>query len=443
MSQLTSKEIWKITYPVMISLLMQHMIGVIDTLFLARLGETELGASALGSVYYLSLFMLGFGFSTGAQIIIARRNGEGNLAGIGPVFMQGLLFLVILALACFALVQSFTPQALRLMIRSDDVYQSALVYVDWRSYGYFFSFAILAYRAFFVGTTRTGVLTWNACLMVATNSVLNYLLIFGKCGFPAWGIAGAAIASSITEMVSLVFLTVYTLWRVDWRTYKLFSFAGAQIRLLGSVLKVSLWTMMQSFGAMSVWFVFFLTIERDLGPHDLAISNIVRQISALLYMFTAAFSATASSLVGNVIGSGFNRHVMPLCRRLVRMCFLTQLPFVLLVLLAPFMVLRLFTPDPVLAADAVASLMVMATSYFLHVPALIYLSAVIGTGSTRAAMIVEFITLTIYLFAVLGMISWMKVDVAVAWTTEHVYASIMLVLSYAYMKKGYWIGKKV
>ena len=93
----TRKQIWTIAYPILISLLMENMIGLTDTAFLGRVGEVELGASALGSVYYLVIFMLGFGFGIGAQILIARRNGEKAYALIGPLFQQGLLFLLSLA----------------------------------------------------------------------------------------------------------------------------------------------------------------------------------------------------------------------------------------------------------------------------------------------------------------------------------------------------------
>ena len=72
----TYKEIWLIAYPILISLLMEQMIGMTDTAFLGRVGEIELGASAIAGIFYIVMFMVAFGFSIGAQILIARRNGE-------------------------------------------------------------------------------------------------------------------------------------------------------------------------------------------------------------------------------------------------------------------------------------------------------------------------------------------------------------------------------
>ena len=67
---------------------MEQMIGMTDTAFLGRVGEIELGASAIAGVYYLAIFMMAFGFSIGAQILIARRNGEGNYKEIGSDFIH-------------------------------------------------------------------------------------------------------------------------------------------------------------------------------------------------------------------------------------------------------------------------------------------------------------------------------------------------------------------
>ena len=72
----TYKKIWLIAFPVMMSILIEQLINITDALFLGHVGDVELGASALAGIWFLAIYMLGFGFSLGLQVIIARRNGE-------------------------------------------------------------------------------------------------------------------------------------------------------------------------------------------------------------------------------------------------------------------------------------------------------------------------------------------------------------------------------
>lgn len=87
----TYKSIWLINFPVMMSILIEQLINITDAIFLGHVGEIELGASALAGIWYLAIYMLGFGFSLGLQVVIARRNGEQHYPETGKTFFQGLL----------------------------------------------------------------------------------------------------------------------------------------------------------------------------------------------------------------------------------------------------------------------------------------------------------------------------------------------------------------
>lgn len=439
--QFTSKEIRHITYPVLISLLMQQLIGLTDTAYLGRVGEVELGASAVASMYYLAIYMLGFGFSVGAQILIARRNGEKQYHRIGAIFMQGTLFLLVIATCVFILSKVYSPQLLHLMIKSKDVYHAAIDYMDWRVYGFFFSFISVMFRAFYIGTTQTKTLTINSVVMVLTNMILNYILIFGKLGFPAMGIAGAAIASSISEAVSVIFFCIYTHQKVNYKLYRLFHFAGFKIKTLLEILNVSFWTMIQSFISTGSWLVFFIAIEH-LGERSLAITNIVRNTSALLFIFVNAFASTGSSLVSNLIGNGEIKKVMPLCNNIIRNCYCFVIPLAIIIAIFPTMFLRIYTDNPDLIANALPSLWVMLSAYIVAVPAFVYFFAVSGTGSTRSTLFIELCSLCIYVGYIVYIAVYLKMDVAICWTSDIVYYA-MIFTSFFYLWKGNWQNKKI
>ena len=105
----------------MLALIAQNIINVTDTAFLGRVGEVELGASAIAGIFYVSLYMLGFGFGSGLQILIARRNGEKNYTDIGRTFDNGFYFLIFLAAVLVVISNMFAPYFFKVIIHSKEI----------------------------------------------------------------------------------------------------------------------------------------------------------------------------------------------------------------------------------------------------------------------------------------------------------------------------------
>ena len=213
----TYRQIWLINFPVMMSILIEQLINITDAVFLGHVGEVELGASAIAGIYYLAIYMLGFGFSVGLQVIVARRNGEQNYRETGKTFFQGLFFLLGLALFLCLFIRIVSPFFLKRLIISPDIYQAVVQYLDWRSFGLLFSFPFLAVRSFLVGITHTKALLGAAIIAVVINICFNFLLIFTL----KLGISGAAIASLLAESGSFIMLCIYMWKKIDVKKYGL------------------------------------------------------------------------------------------------------------------------------------------------------------------------------------------------------------------------------
>ena len=436
------RNIWKVAYPILISLVMEQMIGLTDTAFLGRVGEVELGASAIAIVYYMVLFMIGFGFSIGAQIIIGRRNGEGNFRDTGKVFWQGLYFVLGLSGLLIVLSELFSPWLMGLMVSSEAVYAAALSYVRWRLPGMVFAFATAMFRAFYVGTTQTRTLTLNSIVMVASNVLFNWILIFGHFGLPALGITGAAIGSSLAELVSLIFFIIYTKVRCDRPKYGLDKPARLDRTELRDMMPVCTWTMIQHTISVSTWFIFFLYIEH-LGERALAISNIARGASGIIWVVLQAFSSTCSTLVSNIIGEGHQDKVMSLVKRILKLSYGIVSVMILIFCLFPQAIARIYTDIPAVIAASAPALIVMSTSYLLNVGGQVFFLAVSGTGSTKTAFRLELIALTVYMIYCTVIVEWLRLDVAICWTAEHVYAGMLLFCSWLYMRSGRWKNRRI
>lgn len=436
------RKIWSITFPVLLSLLMQNLIGITDTAFMGRIGEIELGASALGSVFYLVLYMIGFGFSIGAEILMARRNGEEKFRAIGRIFNQGILTLMAMAAILFVVSYFFSPALLRGIISSDDIYAATVEYTEWRSFGFFFSFAGIMFRAFYMATTKTRTLTINGIVMVLSNVVFNYILVFGKLGFPALGITGAAIGSSLSELVSAIFFFLYTRYGINYRTYGLFRRTRLNASVQRQIFGISIWTMIQNFVSCGTWLFFFLAIEH-LGERALAVSNVVRSLSSIMYLFVSAFATTGSALVSNLIGTGSIDKVMPLCGRIIKLCALWTLPLIVWALVAPTGLLRIYTDNAEIISSSLASLRIMLFSYIFAIPAFVYFLAISGTGNTRVTLWIELSALGVYMLLTYIFVYVARVDVAICWTVESIYTIILLIVSYTYLRKANWQKKAI
>ena len=431
------RNIWKVAYPILISLVMEQMIGLTDTAFLGRVGEVELGASAIAIVYYMVMFMIGFGFSIGAQIIIGRRNGECNFRDAGKVFWQGLYFVLGLSGLLIGLSELFSPWLMKLMVASDAIYEASLSYVRWRLPGMAFAFATAMFRAFYVGTTQTKTLTLNSIVMVSSNVLFNWILIFGHFGLPALGITGAAIGSSLAELVSLIFFILYTKVNCDRSKYGLDKPARLDWAELRGMMPVCTWTMIQHTISVSTWFIFFLYIEH-LGERALAISNIARGASGIIWVVLQAFSSTCSTLVSNIIGEGHQDEVMSLIRRIMKLAYGVVGFMILIFCIFPEGIARIYTDIPSLVKASVPALMVMACSYLLNAGGQVLFLAVSGTGSTKTAFRLELIALAVYMVYCTIVIWWLKVDVAICWTAEFVYGGMLMLCSRIYIRSGRW-----
>ena len=438
----SNKEIFNITYPVFLTFLAQNIINVTNTAFLGRVGEVELGASAIGGVLYFAIFMIGFGFSQGAQILIGRRNGEKSYKQIGPIFNNSLLFNFLLATVIVALSVKGVPAIMKLLVTSDRIYKSTILYMNWRIYGFLFAYVTVIFRGFYVGITQTRILTTSAFLMAITNIFFDYTLIFGHFGFPRLGIEGAGISSVISEIVTLIYMIWHTVYRTDMKLYGLFEFRKVELKTILSILNLSIFIMFQYFISISTWFMFFIFIER-MGEQPLAISNIGRSLYTFLMIPGTALATSVSTLVSNLIGAGRKEEVLPFVRKTVGIGLLIAFPMAVLTYLFPEIFARIYTDDASLIVACIPVMKVVSIAILFCAVGMLIFNAVSGTGNTRTAFVIEFLTLFFYLSFVYYTAIIHPYPVAVVWMSEFVYWTIIGGLGYFYLLKGNWRKREI
>ena len=199
--------------------------------------------------------------------------------------------------------------------------------------------------------------------------------------------------------------------------------------------------MVQHTISVSTWFGFFLYIEH-LGERALAISNITRGASGLIWVVLMAFSSTCSTLVSNIIGEGHQDKVMSLVRRILKLSYGIVGSIILIYCLFPEAIARIYTDMPDIVQASAPALIVMACSYLFHVGGQVLFLAVSGTGNTSAALYLESAVLVVYILFIMAM-THLTARVELVWTAEILYGALLGILCYLYLKFAKWSNKRI
>ena len=442
MSSLPSyKKIWDISLPLMVGLLAENLVGVIDTAFLGHVGELELAASAIASTFYVILFLVGMGFGTGTQILIARRNGEKNYEKIGGIFENSLYFIWVFSAVLIVLSLLFSRKILGFMLSSEEILNAAMRYLNIRVFTLFFSLGCVMMRSFFVGIQLTKYIGLGAFIIAGTNFIFDYLLIFGKFGFPQMGLEGAAIASVLAEVAGFVYFVCIVIKKIDLAKYNLFKFEKPQLQIVFQTMRLSIFTMLQNFLSLSGWFLFFVIIEKT-GEKNLAASNIIRSYYVLMLCPVWAYSASVSTLVSNAIGENQQRFVFRIIRRVAIFGLITSIIAFIPVLIYAKGIMLLYTNDMELVNMGFKALYVVGIANILSSVAWVIFSAISATGNTMIALFVETFSMLCYLAAVYFFALKFSNRLEIIWSSEIVYQVVLAVLSVLYLRTNHWKKKE-
>ena len=431
------KEIVKMAMPVIFGAFAMTLVNITDTAFLGRIGETELGASAVGGILYFVFAMIGVSIGTGTQIIISRRKGENNDSSIGQIFDQSIIILFITGLVLFVFLKWIAPPLLPLILNQPELVESTREFLAYRSYGIFFILTATAFRSLFVGIALPKIYGTYSFLMAGINIVLGYAMIFGNWGFPKMGIAGAGLASSIAELLSLLFIWGYTFLNKGLKQYKLFKFESFKKELTIKIFELSSPIIVQNLLSMGAWFLFFVFIEK-IGSHELAISNIVRGAYMISMTPFWGFSVAANSMVSNVIGQGKKEEVLGLVQKIIKLTLVVSLLMIVVNLIFPVQILSIFTNDMKLINDSMGCLQIVDIALIFFGFAIVSINAVSGTGATKVALYIEIAAIFIYILYAYLMTFVFKGTVEMVWFSEVLYWLFAGVVCYWYIRSGTW-----
>jgi MATE family multidrug resistance protein len=431
------RAVWRVSLPIILAEASETVVHLIDTIFLARVGVTELGAIAVADSVLLVILVLPLGLADGIQILTARRDGQRRPQAVAAVFNQGFVLVLAICIASTAALKLLWPLVGAWFVESDAVRVAVDGFLQIAAYGISFTSANFAYSALLVSLGRTRVLIPATIVLAATNVVLNYLLIFGNFGLPALGMRGAAVGSVGAEALTFFFLTVYVLRSLDSERYGLLRRPRFERRTTLLLNRLSAPMALQRGLETLRWLAFFLILER-VSNQALAIANLVYTCYVVFWIPTEGFAETSCSMVSRFVGRNQAQRIGVVLRDAIGGAVLTTVPFIAIALLVPGWFLAVFNPGSDLLAAGSSSLRVVALAMLIIIPGEMWFVAVSGTGDTAAALAIEVVlTLTMLGIAYVAAIH-------LAWPVEFVWVSlpiawlVCLTISYGWMKSGIW-----
>ena len=438
------RQILAISTPIMLGSAVQNVIALSDSVFLYHLSEVDFAAIGFVGVFYLIVAAIGFGFSKGGQIMIARRMGENNYKEVGRTFYAMVYFEFGLAIAMFLFMQYGCYYFFSLFINSDLIFYKSLEYLEYRSWGVFFSYVGVAIVALYTGVARTAFIVIDTIILAIVNIALNYALIFGHWGLPAMGIAGAGLASTIAEIVAFVIFIIYILYDKYARKYYLFTLPKIDFELIRKQLKISSPIVAQAVVGLGSWFVFFGIVE-NLGERELAITNLGRMVYLVLSIPCWGFSSGINTIVSNFIGANRRDAVMPMIWRTAKLCWVTTMIISLPVILFPEFTLYplLGSEDMSLITDSRPILYVLLGILSFFSVGGIYFNGLAGTGATLYGLKIQAFCAVLYLIYIYTIVEFTNGGLVWAWASEIFYWILMLFLIISYLQSRRWIRLKI
>jgi MATE family multidrug resistance protein len=291
----------RLATPVMLGMLGHVLVGFVDNIMVGQLGTAELAAVSLGNSFIFIAMSLGIGFSTAITPLIAEADSEKDFVKGKSSFKHGLFLCIILSVLLFLLLLLAKP-LMYVMDQPKEVVELAIPYLELVAFSLIPLIVFQAFKQFSDGMSLTKYPMYATLASNLVNVFLNYVLIFGKFGFPEMGIVGAAIGTVISRFIMLGYLWLLLIGREKSKAYvtnlKLFVLNSKMIKKL---FNLGFPSAMQMFFEVAI-FTAAIWLSGTLGKNAQAANQIALNLSSMTFMIAIGLSVTAMIRVGNQKG---------------------------------------------------------------------------------------------------------------------------------------------
>ena len=292
-----------LAYPVMLSQLGQVAVGVADSMMVGRLGAVPLAASSLANSIFFVIMMFGIGISMGITPLVSVADGKGKTKRISRLFSHGLWINLITSLVLMMVILGLS-QGLHYLNQPEEVVILSIPYLFIITASLLPMMVFQTFKQMAEGLSQTKQAMYITVFANLVNVFLNWVLIWGKFGFPAMGLNGAGLATLISRVLMMLMMGGYILSSQRYKKYHLkLRNQTASLLMFGRILKIGIPTGFQFIFEVSAFGTAAIMMGW-IGVNALAGHQIALNLASISYMLATGLATAGMIRVSNQIGKG-------------------------------------------------------------------------------------------------------------------------------------------
>ncbi len=395
-------RVFSLAFPVMLGMMSQVLLNVVDAAMVGQLGAAELAAAGLGSMAFMVVAMAFEALGTGTQILVAREWGGKNPSAASRVLSNSLVLTLPLGLLLSSLAIFKVLPFIPFLVDEPRVQELTTIYVRYRFLCLFFFLIFSSFRGYFDGVGKTQIRMKYMIIVVGLNIVFNYILIFGKWGFPRMEVAGAALASTLAVFVGTVYILICAWYDKVFKEYPFFRRRNFHWKVVWNIAYYSFpkgARMFFFFGAFLVFFKFvgMTEILPEKVAAVLAATNILITILSFSFMPGVGIGIAGATLVGQSLGAGKVTAARHYGWAATRFGVLFMGLSGLLYIIFPREIISFFSRDPLVISQGYWPLIILGAVQGFNGVGTVLSQSLEGAGATHWVLAAELIIYWLFL----------------------------------------------
>ncbi|KGN98292.1 multidrug transporter MatE [Porphyromonas gingivicanis] len=434
-------SLFRIALPIIIGQVATIFIGFVDNMMVGQHAIEELSAASFVNNFLNLILIFGLGFSYGLTPLVAEADKLGQRDRIGLLLKISLWLNMGVGLFLSIIVLGLSP-FLGLFNLEEELRPIALPYYYLQTISFLISMAFNAFKQFYDGMSRTQWPMYITLIGIMLNVLFNYLFIYGKWGFPEWGLFGAGVATLLSRVLMLTIIAITLFMEKHWkdirRTFGVFSWDKA---ISQSLVRLGLPIALQ-LGLEATSFSLIIIFVAKLGTLSLAAHQVVMVVTLLGYLIYYGLGAAVAIRVSHFKAIKDYQSVREVVRASSHIGLLMALGAAILMFVIRHRVSVLFTSDTQVSDLVAIALLPVIIYQFADVLQVIYSNALRGLGQVRQLAPIAFLAHIVvapslsYWFTFHWSASYPNYQLCAVWSSFPISLALMAWLLFRYYNKA-------